>query len=151
MSVSIILVPLAIAAVGAWQASRQEVNSEGAAVCHVQTRMRDQQLLGRALQDTRAVVSMAPDAVVARWSGLEAEFRRDGAGIWQANFTGDVDVERATEIVLLVDVAYGRLVQQTVLARLRQRAPEAGMSIASETVESDESVTLLLNVQRQAT
>ena len=39
MSVAIVLVPLALAALSAWQASRQEVDLDGRTVCHVQTRM----------------------------------------------------------------------------------------------------------------
>ena len=146
MSVSIVLLPLAIAAVSAWQASRQEVDAEGRTVCHVQTRMKDQDLLGAALRDTHADVSAVTDKLVARWLGVDAEFKRDAQGIWQADFTGDVDVDRASAVVAAIDVAYGRQVQQAVLARLRHRAPAAGMSIASETIEEDNSVTLVLNV-----
>jgi hypothetical protein len=146
MSVSIVLVPLAIAAISAWQASREEVDAEGRTICHVQTRMKDQGLLAEALRQTRADVSVYPDKLIAKWQGVEAEFARDEHGIWQANFTGDVDVDRASSIVVAIDVAYGHQVQQAVLAKLRERAPAAGMSVASETVEADSSVTLVLNV-----
>lgn len=146
MSVSIVLVPLAIAAVSAWQASRREVDAEGRTVCNVQTRMKDEGLLAAALRDTQAHVTIAGEKMVATWQGTRAEFRRDSAGIWQAHFSGDIDVDRASEIVLAVDEAYGRQVQQAVLARLRERAPAAGMSVESETVEDDDSITLVLNV-----
>jgi hypothetical protein len=146
MSVSIVLVPLAIAAISAWQASHQEVDSEGRTVCHVQTRMRDEGLLAAALRHTQAQVSSTDGVLIALWQDVEAEFHRDVDGIWQANFTGEVNVDRATAIIATIDAAYGRRVQQAVLARLRERAPTAGMSIASETVEDDDSVTLVLNV-----
>lgn len=146
MSVSIILVPLAVAAVSAWQAGRQESDAEGRTVCHVQTRMKDQGLLAAALHDTRADVAVSSDSLIARWQGVEANFQRDKQGIWQAHFTGDVDLERASGIVAAIDVAYGRQVQRSVLSRLRERAPHAGMSVASETVEADDSVTIVLNV-----
>lgn len=147
MSVSIVLVPLAIAGISAWKATRKEVDAQGRTICHVQTRMKDQGLLAAALRETRADVDVAADRLMARWQGVDAEFRRDDQGIWQANFTGDVDVERASSIVAAIDVAYGRQVQQAVLAKLRERAPAAGMSVASETVETDSSVTLVLNVE----
>lgn len=146
MSVSIVLVPLAIAAISAWQAGRQEVDSEGRTVCHVQTRMKDQGLLVAALRATHADVAVSSDSLAARWQGVDATFQRDDQGIWHANFTGDVDVERASSIVTAIDVAYGNQVQQAVLAKLRERAPAAGMSVVSETVEADDSVTLVLNV-----
>lgn len=146
MSISIVLVPLAIAGISAWKASREEVDVQGRRICQVQTRMKDQSLLAAALRETRADVAVTPDRLTARWQGVQAEFMRDVQGIWQANFTGDVDVNRASSIVTAIDVAYGHQVQQAVLAKLRERAPTAGMSVASETVESDSSVTLVLNV-----
>lgn len=146
MSLEIVLIPLALAAISAWQASRPDVDAKGRTICHVQTRMKDQDLLRAALADIQADVSQTEDAVTARWQGVEADFRRDAAGIWQATFSGDVDVERATAIVASLDVAYGHQVQQAVLTKLRDRAPAAGMSVASETVEADDSVTLVLEV-----
>lgn len=148
MSVSIVLVPLAIAAIGAWQASRKETDSHGRTVCHVRTRMRDESLLAAALADTRANVTRTSDVIVGTWQGVQAEFRRDTQGVWQVDFTGDVDQARASAIVVAIDQAYGRQVQQAVLARLRERAPTAGMTVASETVEDDNSVTLVLSVGR---
>ncbi len=48
-------------------------------------------------------------------------------------------------------VYYGKRVLQSLVQRLRERAPAAGMNIESETVEEDETVTMVLNVtQAQA-
>ena len=109
--------------------------------------MKDQGLLASALGETGADVAIAHDRLTARWQGVEADFLRDAQGIWQANFTGDVDVNRASSIVAAIDVAYGRQVQQAVLAKLRERAPSSGLSVASETIEADSSVTMVLNVE----
>ncbi len=146
MSVSLVLIPLAIAAVSAVQAARAENPPSGETICHVQTRMKDPTLLAAALHDTHAAVRSTPAELHAQWSDMEAVFRRDAQGIWQAHFTGITDVQRATEIVGHIDVAYGRQVQQAVIAKLRSRAGNAGMSIESETIEPDASVTLVLNV-----
>lgn len=146
MSISIILVPLAMAAIAGWQASRKETDVEGRTVCHVQTRMRDSELLSAALTDTYAAVTRSAEEITADWHGVSARFRRDASGIWQVDFTGEIDERRASEIVVAIDQAYGRQVQQAVLSRLRERAPAAGMTVASETVEDDDSVTLVLNV-----
>lgn len=150
MSVSLVLVPLALAAVGAWQARRAEVDEEDRTVQHVQTRMRDEGLLAAALTDTRAAVTRSSDGLLADWQGVHAEFRRDPQGIWQVDLTGDVDQDKAAGIVVAIDQAYGRQVQQAVLARLRERAPSAGMAVASETVEDDDSVTLVLDLVQGA-
>lgn len=107
MSVSIVLVPLAIAAISSWQASKKETDVQGRTLCHVSTRMRDMTLLAAALSDTRAAVTAIGTTLVADWSGVRAEFARDADGIWQANFTGDIDEERAIGIVGAIDQAYG--------------------------------------------
>lgn len=148
MSISLTLVPLALAAVGAWQASRAPGVDQERTVQHVQTRMRDEGLLAAALNDTQAAVAYSEDALLADWQGVHAEFRRDAEGIWRVDLIGDVDQDKAASIVTAIDQAYGRRVQEAVLARLRERAPSAGMVVTSETVADDDSVVLVLDLVR---
>lgn len=147
MSLSLVLLPLAIASISAWKAGHEDVDVQGRTICRVRTRMKDQGLLMAALRETQADVSADDNRISAQWKGVEAEFFRSGQGVWQANFTDGVDIERASSIIEAIDVAYGRQVQQAVLAKLRARAPAAGMSVGSETIEADSSVTLILNVE----
>lgn len=146
MSVSIVLVPLAIAAVASWRASRSETDPQGLTHCQVSTRMRDMTLLAAALAETRAAVTAEGEMLVAEWSGVRAEFARDANSIWQANFTGDIDEVRAVGIVSAIDQAYGLQVQRAVVEKLKRRAPGAGMSVVSERTEDDASMTLVLEV-----
>lgn len=151
MSVSIILVPLAVAAVAALHNSRRDQDDTGRTVCHVGTRMRDDNLLGDALSDTGAMVTRtSPDQIRAAWRGVVADFTRGPDGIWSAHLVGDVDEERGRSIVAGVDVAYGLRVQSVVLTKLRERAPAAGLHLQSENVEEDSSVTVVLTVQQGA-
>lgn len=146
MSVSIVLVPIAIAAISAWQASKSGTDSQGRTICQVSTRMRDEALLAAALTDTHATVAARGRTLIADWSGVRAEFGRDTDGIWQANFTGDIDEERAVGVITAIDQAYGLQVQRAVVEKLKQRAPAAGMSVISERTEADDSMTLVLEV-----
>ena len=153
MSISILLVPAVAAATAAAAAltERHDQRGEDRVVCQVQTRMRDAALLAAALRDTRAVVTGEDEhALQAEWQGVSARFVRDEDGIWTAHFTGDVDRQRAIEIVTAVDAAYGRHVQQTVIQRLRDRAPAAGLRLESETVKADASVELVFTVEARA-
>jgi hypothetical protein len=150
MSVSIVLVPIAIAAISAWQASKSETDVQGRTMCQVSTRMRDETLLVAALRDTRATVTKPGDTLVADWAGVRAEFGRDAEGIWQAHFTGDIDEGRAVGIIQAIDQAYGLQVQRAVVEKLRQRAPAAGMTVVSERMEPDDSMTLVLEVGADA-
>jgi hypothetical protein len=95
-------------------------------------------------------VDVSAESLLIRWTGMAARFDRDPAGVWSAHFDGDVDEQRAREVVGLIDAAYGRRVQAAVLQRLRERAPAAGLRLESETVEDDASVTLVLTVQQGA-
>jgi len=148
MSISIILLPLAVAGVAA--ATGLADRRGEAKVVEVQTRMRDEELLKAALAQTGAVTESEPRAVIARWEGVTARFERGADGIWSAHFTGTADEDRAVEIIQAIDAAYGRQVQQAVLARLRERAPAAGLRLESEEAVADEAVRLVFAVEREA-
>ena len=145
MSIEIVLLPLAIAAVSAWQAKR-DADEAGRQVVSVGTRMRNEEILQAAIADSGATVTRDESGIVADWGSSQARFTRNVDGIWAVHLAGDTDLDEATALVRTIDAAYGRRVQQEVLSRLRQRAPEVGMTVESETVEDDESVTLTLNV-----
>jgi hypothetical protein len=146
MSVSLLLVPLAIAAAAAHAGLKR--GAAEATVCTVQTRMRDAGLLSAALRDTRAAVAVEGDDLVADWAGVRARFSRGADQIWAAHFTGEADEARAVEIVRAIDAAYGRQVQQAVLARLQERAPAAGLRLESRSVTPDHAVRLVYAVER---
>ena len=160
MSVSVLLVPFAIAAVAAVNAAvdnkakNHETNKadqvESVPQVQVRTRMRDLNLLQAALADTQAEVTHAAEnSIEAAWTDAAAVFDRDAEGIWQVHFSGEgVDRRRAGEIVQAIDHAYARRVQHAVVRKLRDRAHTAGLELASETVEEDQSVTMVLNVRR---
>ncbi|MEV4539467.1 hypothetical protein AB0J82_37405 [Asanoa sp. NPDC049518] len=147
---SLLLIPAALAAAAAIQASATGQSAAGGGqVCTVSTRMRDSALLSAALREAGAVVTSGTDQVDAVWQGVTARFTRDTEGIWSAHFTGDVDETRAVEIVRRLDVAYGRQVQAAVLDRLRTQAPAAGLRLESETVGADAAVRLVFAVERE--
>lgn len=148
MSISLVLLPAAFAAIGAWQITRSESDQSGRTACRVQTRMRDVRLLVKALVDTGAQVTESGKLLTALWQGIEAKFECNSEGTWQVDLTGDVDEVKAVEIIRAVDEAYGRCVQVAVLERLRGRAALAGMRVESEQVEDDLSVTVILEVGR---
>lgn len=150
MSIEIVLIPLALAAVSAWKASRSEALPNGQQAVQVGSRMRDQRLLAQALADTGAITARTETTLSATWSEVLAEFTRDEQGIWSARMTGDVDEARAIDIIAAVDQAYGRQVQQALLRTLRERASSAGMTIEDEQIDSEQTVTLTLAVQAGA-
>jgi predicted nicotinamide N-methyase len=146
VSVSLLLVPLAMAGVAAVQAAAGR-SADGRTV-QVQTRMRDVTLLAAALRDMGASVSTNGDALTATLSEATATFTRGADGIWAAHVEG-LDQPRAVDLVLAVDAAYGRQVQQAVLTRLREQAPAAGLRLESESENEDASVRLVFEVGQE--
>jgi hypothetical protein len=141
-----LLVPLAMAGAAAVKAAADR-RADG--VCRVATRMRDTGMLGDALRDTGATVQLADDQATVRWAdATTATFSRDADGIWSAHFSG-TDEAGAIRKVSEVDAAYGRLVQRAVLERLREQAPAAGLRLESETVDDDDAVRLVFEVERE--
>lgn len=149
MSVSLILLPLAVAAVTAYQGTRSERDADGRIICQVRTRMRDATLLAAALEETNARVTRDDQQIIAEWQGVRARFVRGEDGIWAAHFSGEVDEARAVEIVSAIDASYGRQVQRAVLQRLRDRAATVGLRLESETVTEDNSVQLVFAVEER--
>jgi hypothetical protein len=147
VSIEIVLVPIAVAAFSAWQANRR-TSDDGRELVVVSTRMKDAGLLAHALGDLQAEVEVGPGVVTASWPSLQARFTQGADAVWTAHFVGEVTSATATDVVRDLDRAYGLRVQQAVLERVRARAPEAGMSVESETVGEDRTVTLVLNVGR---
>lgn len=167
MSVSLILIPAALAIAGviggagaagiAAQSDATDtapVSGAGPASVQVQTRMKDAALLGAALQDLGAeTVDVDGDALTAVIGDLALRMTRDDQGVWTAHVTGadgrEAGRAEAESLIARMDAAYARRVQQAVAERIRDRADEAGFELLSESRENDDSVTMVLAVRDQ--
>ena len=155
MSVSLLLIPAAMAALpgalsAAAAAMEKAVNpANDSAHLRVQTRMKDIGLLQLAIGDTGGAVRKAgAGRITAVWRGDEAIFTRGDDGVWAVHFDGPgASREQAETILQELDSAYARRVQSAVVQRLKERADGANLQLQSETVEEDNTVTLVLNVR----
>lgn len=172
MSVSIILIPAAIAAIASAAAGgaatagvgigvagmvRSMTSGGGAetATLQVRTRMKDRTLLAAALADLGAVDVEVGDEVAATVGGIQLVMRSTPEGVWAADFTPAkgqpaVTTEAATKLAEALDAAYAARVQSAVAERIRNRATDAGLELVSETVDDDQSVTMVLDVRAGA-
>lgn len=148
MSVEVILIPLAIAAFAQWRDLQATPAGGGATVVDVQSRMRHEPLVVAALQDCGAQVAATSDGrISATWDGLESTWGRAEDGVWATTLRGDVDIDRAASLAREVDAAYCKRVQEDVLAKIRERAPSAGMNLESEHVDDEGTVTVVLALE----
>jgi hypothetical protein len=143
MSLEILLIPVAMAAYAAWQARAEA----GAQHCLIETRWRHVGLLTQALQDLGAGdVSTTEDSTSATINGVATTFARAEDGSLTAHFPLNTNVEDAVAIVNEVDSSYTRRVQDAVYRRIRAKVTELGYELDSESVQDDETITLVVNV-----
>jgi hypothetical protein len=72
--------------------------------------------------------------------------KKNESDIWTAQFDNDISEDAATSLLISLDKEYGKLVQATVVQRIKERASVNGMNLESESFNGDNSVTLTLNV-----
>lgn len=145
MSLEIVLVPLAIAAAGAWKARREE--KANTPTIQVASRMRHGGLLANSLTDLGLSVTHGPDEEIsASQQGKVVAFHRNTEDLWVATFDGSWSEADAMQLLTSLDAAYGRQVQKDVIAKIHERAPAAGMQVTSQEVDDEETVTLTLSV-----
>ena len=151
MSVEIVLIPLAIAITAATQSYK--ARSAGASASnemHVESRMRDGGLLAASLQELGAVVRQGGDDVLlAETAAGGVTMSRNAAGLWTARFPRTWAPERARAFIEDLDRTYGLQVQQAVIRRLQERAPQAGMRVTSQSVDDDRVFTLVMEVEHE--
>ncbi len=147
MSVEILLIPMAMAAVAAWSARGETATAH---TCLVGTRMRDRELLKQALESLGAEVREDDKASLrAAFSDTTLQFAWNEDGIATAHVDDD-DLARAEEVIRMIDTEYAALVQARVYERLQQRVERLGIRVESEQVGDDNSITLVLAMEQQA-
>ncbi|MBW9205346.1 hypothetical protein KV097_05260 [Mumia sp. zg.B17] len=148
MSLEILLIPLAMAAVGAAKAAIDDgPRGLGPRELTVRSRLSDGSLVAGALADLDATVSVtSPDEIRASFDARALSLDRNDEGLWVARFDETWTEEEALGLVTDLDAAYGVCVQREVVRKIRERAPAAGLSIAEESVD-DDAVTLVLDVR----
>jgi hypothetical protein len=149
MSLEIILIPLAIALVTKAQSKANENNPNASAhQVAVETRMKNLELLQNAMRSIGCTTTMQENEIAASINSIYFTFKKNSQGIWAARFVAGTSVEVAEQIIGQIDKAYGIEVQAEVLRKIKERAPQSGMTLESETINEDSSVTLVLAVNQ---
>jgi hypothetical protein len=167
MSVTLILLPIALAAAaaaggaGALGAVLTAKGSDSAgtapAAVRVRTRMKDSTLLSNALTNLGATnITVSATRVTAETviDGASLTMTLTDDGVWEAHVEGldgtEITVATATELLQRLDGEYAAMVQQAVAEKIRLRAESSGFDLVSETREADDTVTMVLNVRTDA-
>ena len=164
MSVTLILLPLALAAataaggvgfLGAAVTAKGGNDSGPAAEIRVRTRMKDSTLLADALTNLGAsAIDVSRTRVTAELDGVSLTMTLTDDEVWEAHVEGrdghEVTLVSATELLQRLDGEYAAMVQRAVAEKIRARAESSGFDLVSETRETDDTVTMVLNVRAQA-
>ena len=130
MSVTLALIPVAIAVAGAIATRKEEQQQDPPSSFRLETRIKDEELLNASLEryGCRSVVMGATvDSVLG---DTRMVFERDDRGVFDALFIGDISTEHAATFLAELDEEYTLLVQQRVYENLLSRAKE-GDSLSS--------------------
>jgi hypothetical protein len=164
MSVTLILLPIALAAaaaaggvgaLGATLTAKGGNHSQPAPEIRVRTRMKDSTLLSDALTNLGATeLAVSRTRVTARLDGVSLTMTLTEDAVWEAHVESldgqEVTVVSATELLQRLDGEYAAMVQQAVAQKIRLRAEGSGFDLVSETRDVDDTVTMVLNVRAGA-
>ncbi len=145
MSIEIVLIPLALTAVGAWKARAES----GSGTSVVRTRLRDRGVLDEALTNLGADVQHDGRTTTARFSECVLTFAAQDDGTVLAHVSHN-DIAVAERLVHDVDAEYAAVVQGRLYDRLVQRAPALGLRVEDEVVDDDNAITLVLVAEDRA-
>lgn len=146
MSVSLVLIPVAIAVAGAIS-TRKERSQEVPDSFRLGTRMKDEGLLRTALENYGCRSVAMGQTIDSTINGARILFERNERGVFEAVFVGDIPSDHAQTFLADLDEEYTRMVQQQVYQNLLSRARERGLILESEEVQEDNSIVLTLQVQ----
>ena len=149
MSLEIILIPMAIALITkAHSKANENTPIASSHQVNVETRMKNLELLQNAMRNIGCTTTMQENEIAASLNSIYFTFKKNSEGIWTAGFVAGTSVDVAEQIISQIDKAYGIEVQAEVLRKIKERAPQSGMTLESETINEDASVTLVLAVNQ---
>jgi len=113
----------------------------------IDTIMNDEGLLLAALADLGLDFINDGGSIKLSINGVDVAFAKDMSGAYSADFKGG-DATAVASLVENVSELYKQKVQQKVYDNVMSRASENGLSLESERVAADNSITLTFVVRR---
>lgn len=141
MSLEILLIPAALAAHAAWQARAEKRAYDAQQV--VETRLKDPGMLAQAIRNLGGVAEVRPDGVHGQLRGASLSFTTNQDGLAVAR-VANVDGSMAEALISQIDADYASQVQTHLYDRLVARAAELGLTVESEHVDEDNTITVTL-------
>lgn len=146
MSLSIFLIPIAIAVSSGLAIKIEDSLSEGE-YYQVNTQMKDDTIIQEALENRGSEVTYDEHQIESKIGNIDIMFQRQEDDTISAIFHKDVLVEDAEEFVENTYNEYTRIIQQQTYEKLMQRAENEGLILQSETRNEENTLVLTFNVK----
>ena len=146
MSLSVVLIPLAIAAVGAMSTQTDLPSSDSIGF---KTKIKNSSILQEALFNYGYEPLKTENGFKVNVEHGEIIFELDKDEKYVAIFSGNFSQEEAEDIISELYEEYTTLVQQHVYQKLLENIKERNLNLESEEITENNSILLTLEVQEQ--
>lgn len=146
MSLSVLLVPAAIGIGTSIVSYALQSETVEGAFCQVDTSMKDESILKKALSNYGCSVQ-EKEQIESAVGEIEFVFQKQQNGTMSALFHQEMELEDAQEFIKGVQKEYKRIVQKQTYEKLMERAKEEGLILESENKNGEESLVLTFQVR----
>ena len=146
MSLSLTLIPIAIAATSVVSYALQDKIEEGI-YYKIDTNIKDEKILTEALRNRGSSVALDKRQIESTLGNVEIVFQRQEDDTISAVFHQDIPVEDAEEFVKNTHEEYTRIVQQKTYHKLVERAKNEGLILESEDRNEEDTIVLTFQVE----
>jgi len=154
MSIEVLLIPLALAALAGGARMMQEAAPESvkastdvSSAIQGRTVAKDRRMLEKALVGLGSSVTVDGETLAAALEGREILFNPDAEGVYWAKADAGAWRERFEHLLSSVDEEYGRQVQLDVYRKVIARAAERGLQLEMEQRDGDNAIVLTFVTQ----
>ncbi|MEI3612349.1 hypothetical protein [Pseudogracilibacillus sp. SO30301A] len=145
MSLSLTLIPIAIAASSVVSYALQDKIEEGI-YYKIDTNLKDENILTEALKNRGCNVSLDKRQIESTLGNVEIVFQRQEDDTISAVFHKDIPLKDAEEFVKNTHEEYTRIVQQKTYHKLVERAKNEGLILESEKRNEEDTIVLTFQV-----
>ena|SRR5690625_586435 len=146
MSLSITLVPIAIAASSVVSYALQEKIEEGT-YYKIDTKIKDETILKEALENYGCKVSLDGENLESTLGDVEIMFQKQENSTISALVHEDVELGDADQFVQNIYGEYTRVIQHQTYEKLVERAQNEGLFLESENRNEEDTIVLTFQVK----
>jgi len=113
----------------------------------ISSTIRNKDLLNKALINLGAEnISYSKKRLKASVDNFEMVFNENKTGMLDVEFIGEIEQNEAQNFVSELQNEYGKVIQEFVYIKLKEKAVEKNLTLEQEKIQSDQSIVLTYNI-----